>query len=57
VTRNNANRPRSVLDALRERGVRFHYFVDSAEGVRTPFDRATASRRAAKAMNRLARTT
>jgi hypothetical protein len=45
-----------VLDALRERGVRFHYFVDSAEGVRTPFDRATASRRAAKAMNRLART-
>jgi hypothetical protein len=55
VTRNHGNRTRSVRDALRERGVRFDFFVDSVEGGRTPFDRETAVRRAAKAMQRVAR--
>jgi hypothetical protein len=50
----NGIRPKTVRESLRERGVQFHYFVDSAEGVRAPFDRETASRRAAKAMSRLA---
>jgi hypothetical protein len=39
---------------LEERGVRFHLFVDSAEGVRAPLDRRTASDRAERAMRRLA---
>jgi hypothetical protein len=43
-----------VRQVLHDRGVRFHYFLDSAEGVRAPFDRETASRRAAKALNRVA---
>jgi hypothetical protein len=47
-------RPKSVRETLRERGVRFHLFTDSAEGVRAPFDRATASRRTAKALRRFA---
>jgi hypothetical protein len=54
VNLNGNDRPKSVRQVLRDRGVRFHYFLDSAEGVRAPFDRETASRRAAKAMNRLA---
>ena len=51
---NGSERPKSVRQLLHDRGVRFHYFLDSAEGVRAPFDRETASRRAAKAMSRLA---
>jgi hypothetical protein len=47
-------RPKSVRELLRERGERFHFFVDSAEGVRAPFDRELASRRAAQAMRRVA---
>jgi hypothetical protein len=54
VNLNGTERPKSVQEVLRERGVRFHYFLDSAEGVRAPFDRETASRRAAKAMSLLA---
>lgn len=53
MTTNGIERPKSSRDALRERGVRYHYFIDSAEGVRAPFDRETASRRSAKAMRRL----
>ena len=47
-------RPKTVRELLRDRGDRFHFFVDSAEGVRMPFDRKLASRRAAQAMRRLA---
>ena len=51
---NGNDRPKSVRELLRERGERVHYFLDSAEGARAPFDRETASRRAEKALRRLA---
>jgi hypothetical protein len=54
VNLNGTDRPKSVRELLHERGVRIHYFLGSAEGERAPFDRETASRRAAKAMRRVA---
>src|SRR3712207_6078843 len=55
VKRNGLDFPRSVLDILRDKGIRVTFFVDSVEALRAPTDRDAASRRAAKAYARLAR--
>ena len=49
-----SSKPSKVSDAIREKGLSFHLFVDSAEGIRAPIDRTVASRRADRAMEKLA---
>ena len=53
--RQRLTRPRTIREALSDRGVAFDLFVDSAEGVRAPFDREVAARRATKALRRVLR--
>jgi hypothetical protein len=48
------DKPIKVGDAVRENGLSFHLFVDSAEGIRAPIDRTIASRRADRAMEKFA---